>query len=181
MVLAAVELVNAALRLEAGTGGELDRERIRDRLTQLDVAKGQPFQLGLGADVTFYSNQAENVGKKRSKDEPELALGSRPNDAALVAQVRFAVTRIISATTKGHVRAVVVDGKVSAVGTDAYGDALLRIAGQLTQGSPARRQRQCARCGKDITYQRSTRRYCSNACKQAMVRARRRARQEDSR
>jgi hypothetical protein len=176
MVETASELLDAAQDLDAGIGSELDRERIRRRLTPLD--EGQPFQLDLG-EVTLYANQSENVGKKRRRGEPDLGPGLLRNDAALVRAARWAVKEIIRAATFGHVR-VEVDDSVRAVGTDAYGDALLRIADRLAQAPPLRRRRQCVRCGKDITHQRSTRRYCGNACKQAMMRARQRTAREES-
>jgi predicted nucleic acid-binding Zn ribbon protein len=187
LVEIASELLEAVLQLEAGVGGEVHRQRILRRVTPLDTARGQPFRLDLGPDVTLFANQAENVptssGKPRPK-HPDLAIGSRPNDAALVAAARWAVAQIISATTQGHVRAEITDGKVRAAETDAYGAALLRIAERLTEGQPGavalRRRRACAWCGNEIAYQRSTKRYCSNACQQAMGRARRRAREEMS-
>lgn len=169
MVQAASELLDACQRLEAGIGGQLDRECIRGRLAPLD--EGQAFRLALAGEITLYAAQSEKV---------DLGRGALNSDIALIAAARWGIAQIVRGATLGHVR-VEVDDAVRAVGADPYGDALVRIAGRLAQGPPIRRHRRCDRCGKDITHQRSTRRYCGNACKQAMVRARRRAREEDAR
>ncbi len=174
VVEVANELLQAVFRLEAGVGGEIDRERVRRRLTPLDTPAGQPLRLDLGDEVTLYA------GRERPH-APALELGSRPADKALAAAARWAVMQLVRAGSVGHVRAEVDAGGVRAAATDAYGAALLRIAEQLVgERAPAvvGRRRRCVRCGKDITHQRSTRRYCGSACKQAMLRARKRARGE---
>jgi predicted nucleic acid-binding Zn ribbon protein len=180
MVAVANELLDAAERLDLGVGDrKADRDRILRRVTALDEDAGQPFRVNFGEEVTIYA------GKKRPKGGPELAFGLVPSDAALVNAVRWAAVQFLGATTKGHFGVDVGSGTVSPVAADAYGAATLAIAQRLTQGRPAsllvQRRRPCAWCGKEITYQRSTRRFCSSACQRAVMRARQRTREEDAR
>jgi hypothetical protein len=154
---------------------ELDRERIRRRINA-----DPPFRLDLGGELVMYANQSENVGRKRRRGEPDLALGLLRDDVGLAAAALWGVAEIVRAWTFGHVRVEIVDNLVRPVGTDPIGDALLRSAAELTQGIPGRRVRRCVRCGKEITHLRSTRLCCGNACKQAVVRARKRTREEEA-
>jgi hypothetical protein len=173
------EVLDAADRLDLGVGDrKADRDRILRRVTPLNEAAGQPFHVSFGEDITIYA------GKARTGD-PELAFGLVPSDAALVNAVRWAAVLFLGATTKGHFGVEVGSGTVSAVAADAYGAATLAIAQRLTQGRPAsllvQRRRPCAWCGKEITYQRSTRRFCSSACQRAVMRARQRTSEESAR
>lgn len=183
LIDAATQLLEAVRQLEANVGGAFYRQLVLDCVTPLDLSKGQPFRVTLGDEVTLYADQSENVRRKRPNVEPALAPGSRPSERELAAAARWALTKFVAATSKGHVKAVVDGGAVRVEATDAYGLALMRIADGLTQGQTVSlaMRRRCVRCGKEITARRSTKRYCSNACQQAMTRARRRAREEESR
>ncbi len=138
---------------------------------------GEPYRLEL-PDITVIA------GKKRPKAGPELAFGLVPSDTDLVDAARWGVSQIISATSRGHFGVEADSGMVSPVASDAYGVAMLALAKRLTQGRPSallvQRHRPCAWCGKEITYQRSTRRFCSSACQRAVMRTRQRTRQESA-
>jgi hypothetical protein len=163
--------LDAAQRLEDRVGGELDRRFLLSQLTLLDRGRGQPLRLELGGGASITSTQGTD-------------LGGGLTDAALAREYRWALAKAIDAYTGGHFGIAVDGGIVRAVPADAVGAAWLRIADRLIRGLPRaavmRPRRSCAWCGKEFVSQRSTARYCSNAHKQAMLQARRRAREEST-
>jgi hypothetical protein len=172
MVERATKGLDAAQRLEDRVGGELDRREILRQLTLHDKSKGQPMYLDLGEGASIASTQGKDLG------------GSLPSDAVLAAEYRWALAKVIGIYTQGHFGIATVDGMVRAIPADALGAAWLRVAERLTRGQPGSaliRRRPCAWCGEEFAYERSTKRYCSNAHKQAMLQARRQARKESPR
>jgi hypothetical protein len=184
MVAAAAEMLHAVRKIEAGVGGEIERRIITSRITQLDLERGQPFGVNFRG-LQFYANSSEALGRRRPKDEPELAGGVVPSLAVLAAQARWVLTKFVNITSGGHFGVVLAAGTMSVAPADARGSAMLQIAKLLIQEQPGkllmRRSQPCGYCGRDFTYQRSTRRFCSDACRRSAMRARQRAHEGETR
>jgi hypothetical protein len=186
VVKAAGKLMKAVQRLEGGVSDVVDRRDVESLITPLDVASGQAFKFEIPG-LTLYSDQSENVGRKRPPDEPDLGRGRyiRRDDSVLAAQGRWALTMIVNAVINDHVRVVVDHERERGWRVEArnpWGAALLQIAEKLRLDQPVdlspRRLKRCERCGIEFVARTTRGRFCSKSCMRAVNYAKKRNKRE---